>query len=202
MGGLLIGHRAEAKVYFFEKDCLVLKRRVEKKYRHEKLDRQLRRQRTRREAKILKKALEAGLCVPRIIESDDFEIKMSFVRGRKLSESLNGFGPEKQKEIMRLFGGAVLKLHENNIIHADLTTSNVIFNGKLFIIDFGLSFISGRIEDKAVDLHLLKQALEAKHFKNHRELFDSFIGAYENERTKPVVERLLIVERRGRYKSA
>ena len=38
-------------------------------------------------------------------------------------------------------------------------------NFKVFIIDFGLGFISPKIEDKAVDLHLIKQALEAKHFK-------------------------------------
>ena len=37
---------------------------------------------------------------------------------------------------------------------------------KFFFIDFGLGFHSNRIEDKAVDLHLIKEALEAKHPKN------------------------------------
>src|SRR4030042_1167648 len=51
----------------------------------------------------------------------------------------------------------------SHIINGDLTTSNMILNpdNKLYFIDFGLSFHSNKIEDKAVDLHLLKQALNA-----------------------------------------
>jgi len=100
---------------------------------------------------------------------------------------------------------------------ADLTTSNIILaNGeqrmandkrqtKVFLIDFGLSFVSTKIEDKAVDIHLIKQALEAKHFRspdhlrgqNHQQLFKNFLKTYDN---KEVIERLKIVEKRGRYK--
>ena len=49
---------------------------------------------------------------------------------------------------------------------------------KIYIIDFGLGFISNKIEDKAVDLHLIKQALEAKHFQNHEKLFQNFKKGY------------------------
>jgi len=102
---------------------------------------------------------------------------------------------------MKLLGEQVLILHLSDLIHGDLTTSNVILkNGEIFIIDFGLGFVSKKIEDKAVDLHLLKQALEAKHFENWELLFESFLERYEFEEGKKVVERLEVVEKRGRYK--
>ena len=84
---------------------------------------------------------------------------------KRLSSSLNDFPLEKQKQIMGLIGESVARIHQKDIIHGDLTTSNMIFkNEKVFFIDFGLGYISRKIEDKAVDIHLLKQALEAKHF--------------------------------------
>ena len=70
-------------------------------------------------------------------------------------------------------------------------------NGEIYFIDFGLGFHSNRIEDKAVDIHVLKQALEAKHFQNWETLFNIFKKAYKN---KQVLERLKKVEKRGRYK--
>ena len=72
---------------------------------------------------------------------------------------------------------------------------------RVFIIDFGLGFISKRIEDKAVDLHLIKQALEAKHFQNWEDLFNSFSEGYQDyKEAKEVLSRLKKVESRGRYK--
>ena len=71
---------------------------------------------------------------------------------------------------------------------------------KLFIIDFGLGFISSRIEDKAVDIHLIKQALEAKHFQNHEKLFQNFLKGYKFQDTEKVLQQLKKVESRGRYK--
>jgi len=35
-------------------------------------------------------------------------------------------------------------------------------NGEVYFIDFGLGFISKKFEDKAVDIHVLKEALEAR----------------------------------------
>ena len=54
------------------------------------------------------------------------------------------------------------KLHNGAIIHGDLTSSNVMINPKtlkIYIIDFGLSFGSHNIEDKAVDLHAFEKSL-------------------------------------------
>ena len=69
-------------------------------------------------------------------------------------------------------------------------------------IDFGLGFISHKFEDKAVDLHLLKQALEAKHFKYWKELVKEVFKSYEKSKNSRIVlERLKAVEKRGRYKN-
>ena len=103
---------------------------------------------------------------------------------------------------MKSLGKETSKLHEAEIIHGDLTTSNTILKeNKVYIIDFGLGKISNKTEDKAVDLHLIKEAINAKHFENSEELFKSFLKGYNNsDEDKKTIERLEIVENRGRYK--
>jgi Kae1-associated kinase Bud32 len=88
------------------------------------------------------------------------------------------------------------------IIHGDLTTSNMILNSEVFFIDFGLSFFSEKVEDKAVDLHLLRQALESKHYKVWEECFTAVRQGYEGTANDAelVLKRLEVVESRGRYK--
>ena len=51
----------------------------------------------------------------------------------------------------------------------------ILKNGKVYFIDFGLGFFSNKTEDKAVDLHLLKQALESKHYQ----IFENDISIYK-----------------------
>ena len=72
---------------------------------------------------------------------------------------------------------------------------------KIFFIDFGLGFISQRLEDKAVDLHLLKEALEAKHFEHWEILFKEVLKGYKTSKHfQEVIKQLKKVESRGRYK--
>jgi Kae1-associated kinase Bud32 len=128
---------------------------------------------------------------------------MPYIDGEKLSEALNSFPLEKQKRILNKIGKSISKLHKSDIIHGDLTTSNMILkDNEVFLIDFGLGYISKKIEDKAVDLHLLKQALEAKHFQHWKELFEEFKKAYSKDypESKQIFERIISVERRGRYR--
>ena len=73
----------------------------------------------------------------------------------------------------------------------------------IFFIDFGLGYFNGKYEDKAVDIHLLKQALEAKHFKYWEILFKEFEKAYKSinkTEADKIFQRLKAVEKRGRYK--
>ena len=214
----LIQQGAEAKI-FLNKD-IIQKQRITKGYRHPQLDNQIRTRRTKSEAKILTKTLEANINVPKVISTDKFDIQIEFINGDRLSETLNSYSEKKQFKTMQQLGKQVALLHKNNIIHGDLTTSNTILSvrkrtkrdraelvslkrgkdDKLFIIDFGLGFVSTKQEDKAVDLHLIKQALEAKHFQNNEDLFEEFTKGYQWEESDKVVERLEVVEKRGRYK--
>ncbi len=127
---------------------------------------------------------------------------MPFIDGKRISDYLDKFPLKKQKNVCKLIGESTAKLHDADIIHGDLTTSNMILkNNKLYFIDFGLGFISHKFEDKAVDLHLLKQALEAKHFKNWEILFREVLRGYSKSKShKTVLERLKSVEKRGRYR--
>ena len=104
---------------------------------------------------------------------------------------------------MKQIGEWIALLHNNAIMHGDLTTSNMLINeeGKLFLIDFGLSFQSTKLEDKAVDIHLLEQALESTHYKDKEQLFVAFMKGYEqSEDYYKVLERLDEVRKRGKNK--
>jgi TP53 regulating kinase-like protein len=195
----IIGRGAEALL--IHQDGKLIKRRIPKGYRHPELDKKIRTRRTRSEAKLLEKVSKI-LNVPKILRVSDFEIDMEFIKGKKLSENLDKMPLKKQIKICYQLGESVAELHDNGIIHGDLTTSNLILSGeKIFFIDFGLGFHSSRIEDKAVDLHLLRQALESKHFKNWSDLFEAVIQGYKKLGDESVLIQLKKVESRGRYKN-
>ena len=195
----LISQGAEAKIFLSNE--VITKDRIPKTYRHPQLDKKIRTRRTKSESKLLTKALSIKANVPKVLNTEKFSIQIEYIDGDRLSETLNSYSEKKQFQVMQQLGTQVAKLHQNNIIHGDLTTSNTILSDKkIFLIDFGLGFISTKIEDKAVDLHLIKQALEAKHFQNHEELFKNFIKKYKHEDSIKILERLKIVEKRGRYK--
>ena len=159
--------------------------------------------RTRSETKLLEKAGKI-ISVPKIINSDEKtkKIFMEFIDGKKLSENLNLFSLEKQKIIIKEIGISLAKLHNENLIHGDLTTSNLILKEKIFFVDFGLGYHSLKLEDKAVDIHLFKQALEAKHFDNWKVLFEEFLKEYSDNcnDSEKVLCQLEKVEKRGRYR--
>lgn len=198
----ILGRGAEA-IIFLEKDK-VIKDRIKKSYRIPELDKQIRKLRTRAEGKILEKASKI-ISVPKVFKTDEKEKKLiiEFIDGKKISDSLDSFPLKEQKEICKKIGNSVGKLHDSGIVHGDLTTSNMILKDKkVYFIDFGLSFNSPKYEDRAVDLHLLKQALEAKHFAHWEILFKEVISEYK--KTSKEAEKTLIqfikVEKRGRYK--
>lgn len=201
----VISQAAEAVIYLneSEKDNEVVKDRVKKGYRIKELDEKIRKLRTRREGKLLEKAGKI-IDIPKInkVNEKTKKIHMEFIEGIKLSQTLDDLPLDAQKKVCKKIGESVHKLHSNDIIHGDLTTSNMILKDeKVYFIDFGLGFNSKRNEDKAVDLHVFKQALEARHFKHWKELFNAFIDAYDtNKETGMVLEQLKKVEKRGRYK--
>ncbi|HIP90127.1 MAG TPA: Kae1-associated serine/threonine protein kinase [Candidatus Nanopusillus sp.] len=227
----LIGHGAEAKIYLiygekqndnfkfrmtkevveelnkdivfdYAKERIVLKYRYRKNYRHEIIDKNFRKYRTRRESRILSR-LSNKINVPQVILvlEEIGVLVMEYIEGSKLSDIL-----EKVEyiKIMEEVGRIVGMMHSIGIAHGDLTTSNLILsNNKVYLIDFGLSFFTRRIEDFAVDLHLLREALESKHWKIYQEAFSNFLTGYKKtfNRFKVVIKRLENIEKRGRYKN-
>jgi len=182
------------------KDNQITKNRIKKSYRLPILDEKLRKQRTKSEAKIINK-LNSIINVPKIISVDENKIIIQFIEGKKLSDYLDNL--ENKNKIAEQIGESIAKIHDLDIIHGDLTTSNIIYKekeDKVYFIDFGLGFHSAKIEDKAVDLHLIRQALEAKHFKYWKSLFDSVIKGYRSKDKEKVLKQLEKVESRGRYK--
>lgn len=196
----LIAQGAESKIFL--DDNKIIKNRFRKTYRIKEIDEKLRKTRTKREAKILEKLQKINFPVPKLIKNDNENtIEMEFIDGTLLKDILNDGNCIK---LSREIGEKIAVLHNNNIIHHDLTTSNMILNEKneIFFIDFGLSFFSTKIEDKAVDIHLLKEALESKHYEIWNKCYNAALESYEKNAIdgKEVLKRLKVVEKRGRYK--
>ena len=125
----IIQQGAEAKI-ILKKD-LIIKDRISKSYRHPQLDKQIRKRRTKSETKLLNKAAKI-INSPSPKESKEFDkIIMPFIKGKKLSEHLDKFTLKQQKQIMKQIGNSIAKLHKQDIIHGDLTTSNMILADNL-----------------------------------------------------------------------
>lgn len=192
----LISEGAEAKIYLVS-EGLLKKVRLPKKYRIEKLDKKLRKSRTRREFKVLTKLSENGVAVPKPFEifENDFSFTFEKLEGEVLMKCLT----EKL-----LFDALkiIIDIHKLDIVHGDLTTLNMISteNG-IFLIDFGLSEFNSRIEDKAVDLNLFFNCI-----KNEHPSFYHLKDKLEKEYIKldfgsKVIDRLRNVEKRGRNRN-
>lgn len=71
---------------------------------------------------------------------------------------------DEVKQLCLFVGALIAKLHLNDMIHGDLTSSNILLEGtEPVLIDFGLSSYSGMAEDKAVDLYVLERAILSTH---------------------------------------
>tara|TARA_Y100000310_G_scaffold315751_1_gene366661 strand:- start:321 stop:923 length:603 start_codon:yes stop_codon:yes gene_type:complete len=194
----IIAQGAEAIIYKEENN--VIKDRVPKTYRLKSLDESIRKRRTKKEIKLLHKASKIINAPTPKETKEGTKFEIPFLNGKKLSEHLDSL--KDAGEICNQIGEQIAKLHDAGIIHGDLTTSNMILsNNKVFFIDFGLGYESIKIEDKAVDLHLIKQALEAKHYKFYEEFWRAIKEGYKTSKeSEKTLERLKAVESRGRYK--
>ncbi|MEM5815210.1 MAG: KEOPS complex kinase/ATPase Bud32 [Candidatus Aenigmatarchaeota archaeon] len=197
---------AEAIIYldFFEGRKVLVKERVKKSYRIEELDLELRRERTRREARLLAEARKVGVPTPQVFYVDEkgSKIIMEFIEGEKIKDLIEKIEVKKVEEIFQQIGESIGKLHSFNIIHGDLTTSNMILKDNLvYFIDFGLGFFSKRIEDKGVDLNLLKEAIKATHYSFLNLAWENIVIGYKRRFNdwKKILEKVDEIEKRGRY---
>ncbi len=188
----------------FEGQEAIVKERVTKDYRIKQLDDKLRKERTKKEVKLLTEARKVGVLTPKILNVNEknFKIVMENISGVRVKEFLNSSGEDEIKDTCFKIGKLVGKLHQNNIIHGDLTTSNMILKGdEIYFIDFSLGDISSRIEDKGVDLNLFKEALKSTHFKIVDKCWLNFLEGYRKEYlgSEDVLLKLKEIKKRVRY---
>lgn len=151
------------------------KERIAKNYRNEKLDLKLRLERTRSEARLLSRCKIGKIPTPVVLGVFDFSLILTKIIGKR---------PKLTPSICFEAGKILGKLHSLNIIHGDFTPANLIYgydsnfknkSKELFVIDFGLGFISGEIEPKAVDFLSMKNQI--KHINEFEKGYkSSFIG--------------------------
>uniref|UniRef100_A0A6B2ECB7 non-specific serine/threonine protein kinase n=1 Tax=Phlebotomus kandelakii TaxID=1109342 RepID=A0A6B2ECB7_9DIPT len=198
----VIKQGAEGKLYLGKyngQECLV-KERFLKKYRHPELDAQLTKERIRAEVKAAGKCANLGIRTPKIYGHDlnDRKIYMEyFEEAETAKDYINNLLASEEaaaevenilEDLATRIGKILGKMHANNLVHGDLTTSNMLMvplEGKkeLVMIDFGLSKGSNNNEAKGVDLYVLERALLSTH-SGAPELFSVILKAYKSENSK------------------
>lgn len=180
--------------------------RFPKSYRIKELDFQFRKSRTIHEAKLLAKAKEAGVRTPIIFEIDilNTTLVLEFIDGEILKTLLPKVSKKAILEICEQLGEDIGKLHNAGIIHGDLTTSNIIKSPdekQLAFVDFGLGYISDRLEDFGIDLFLLERAFRNTHSVIFVDAWKMVIKGYKRTSTnsKDIENKLLEISSRGRY---
>ncbi len=160
------------------------------------------------------------------------KIVMEFIDGDRVKDVFNEMDEKERAETATLIGESLGKLHSASIVHGDFTTSNMLLKKettdkegrglkwseknharhpvtahaplghRLFIIDFGLGKFSRKIEDQAVDLYLLYEALKAAHFTYLNEAWQNILKSYRQHYAQApyVLKRFEKIEKRRRYK--
>lgn len=177
---------------------VVRKERKSKKYRLKGIDEKIRKHRVKKESRMMKKSREA-VKTPYILEVDPetSTITMEEIQGKTLKERIKE-GKEDIEETGKELGKIMKKLHGKNIVHNDLTTSNMIRDkeGHIYFIDFGLAEDTEKTEDKAMDLLVFKKMLKSTHWKEVEKIWRNLKKQYGEGK---ILDRLKEIEERGRY---
>jgi TP53 regulating kinase-like protein len=201
---------------------VIVKERFVKKYRHPEMDRKLTRKRILQESRNIEKARKCLVNVPglrkvdlanRIIKLEylaDYEAVKYFIDRKGTSSvdskclNLVGFfnwwiwADFIVEKCLKEIGWNIGKLHASDLLHGDLTTSNIMISkdginveNSIYMIDFGLSYKSTVIEDKAVDLYVLEKAFICSH-PNLEDKFQLILDGYVEKASKAdqVIKRL------------
>ncbi|NHK29925.1 MAG: Kae1-associated serine/threonine protein kinase [Asgard group archaeon] len=184
----------------------LFKVRLPKKYRIKELDFSFRKQRTIFEARLLSRAKDAGVRVPIIYEIDlkNTTLVMEFIQGEILKTYLKKIDKKALNAICVQIGQDIGKLHNFGIVHGDLTTSNIIKlknKEQIAFIDFGLGYVSDRIEDFGIDLYLLERAFNNTHPELYKNAWKSILSGYKkiSSYKNKIEEKLAEISSRGRY---
>lgn len=215
---LVIKQGAEGKLYIGEfngKTCLI-KERFQKKYRLAELDSQLTKERIRAESRTVSRCAAAGILTPQIFHTDLDERKIYmeyFDKAITVKDYIfaNEDTTDKVFSLATRIGGIIGTMHSNDIIHGDLTTSNMLLNSKnndneefdIIMIDFGLSKYHSSSEDKGVDLYVLERALLSTH-SGLPKLFSYILDSYKvnnNKNCDEIIAKYEEVRARGRKRT-
>ena len=189
---------AEAEIFLCKINGVkqILKKRKNKNYRESILDKNIIKQRMRKEIKMYDRFNNIGLIAPRVYNTDldKQEIYMTYFDSKSFKKAIS-----KDKNKIKLLGKDVAKMHNNKLVHGDITLENVLFdekNNKPIFIDFGLSSVSAKIENYATDVFVFKETLLADFDESYWNLF--IAEYFKNIDNKDVEKRLEKVEKRRR----
>ncbi|NXM01560.1 PRPK protein, partial [Tyrannus savana] len=220
----LVQQGAEAHVYrgLFLGRAAVAKLRVPKRYRHPALEERLSRRRMTQEARSLLRCRRAGghgecggIPAPAVYFVDyvtnsiylEDIVDSVTVQDHIYSVQRSGSDASSLQSLAEKMGELLARMHDEDIIHGDLTTANLLLRPPLeeldlVLIDFGLSFISGLPEDKGVDLYVLEKAFISTH-PDTEVMFKALLKSYAatSKKSGPVIKKLDEVRLRGRKRS-
>lgn len=179
---------------------VLIKHRFFKRYRHPALSSSVTASRTVWEARAIVRCARHGVHVPRLVCVDETRgiLGMAWIDGPSVRQWLGGVPEEGetqtaeqpeavQKRVMDKIGIQIAQMHCADVIHGDLTTSNMMLPGsvddpEVILIDFGLASVSSFWEDKAVDLYVLERAFASTH-PTSEHLFQRVLDAYAKHTT-------------------
>jgi TP53 regulating kinase-like protein len=216
----LICQGAEARLFrclYFGRRAII-KERFIKTYRHPDLDNAITLQRLKSEVRLLTRAKQLGINTPSIYHIDSARrtiVMEDLHQARTVKSVIDTLIQEnntaKLEVLAEQIGSTIGRLHQAQIVHGDLTTSNILIteNDQLYLIDFGLSaHIPNKtqmLEALAVDLYVLERAIICTHQKA-KHFFSNILMAYKNS-IKDEKQRTLIINKyeevraRGRKRS-
>ncbi len=154
------------------------------------------------EARLFRDARGLGVHVPVLYDVDleEDRIVMEYVEGPTAKEVLSS-NQTNARTVCHEMGLVAGRLHSGDIVHGDLTTSNMILRDeRLYLVDFGLGEKGGDVEAKGVDLHLLREAFLSAH-SDKAELFRDVLQGYREgyAEAELVIKKAKEIEKRGRY---
>jgi Kae1-associated kinase Bud32 len=198
---------AEAEIYLsnYIDKIVIKKNRIKKSYRIKEIDENLISYRTKEEAKLMIEARSQGISIPIIYDVDLKKgiLTMEYVKGERVKDIFEKISSKERQELCKKIGINIARFHNKNIIHGDLTTSNMIlFKNRVYFIDFGLGEFNSEVESKGVDLHVLMEAIESTH-SIYSDCFEYVLEGYKNEYkkdSKPIFKKIEDIIKRGRYR--
>jgi bifunctional N6-L-threonylcarbamoyladenine synthase / protein kinase Bud32 len=185
----VIAQGAEAIVYktkILNQDVCI-KERISKKYRNPVLDKRIIKARNKEEAFLLNKVKDK-LNTPIVFYVSENKIVLEYIKNQ-----------ETHEKHLEKIGSEIAKMHNENVIHGDINLINIIINKKkVYFIDFGLGFVSRKIEDKATDLLVFKKTLNSlKKTENYWKYIKK--GYLTKTNQKQIIKQIEDIEKRGRY---